>query len=36
MGRDDLHGEPFAVGDRVIVAGGYDQSPEWLKGGAGL
>jgi hypothetical protein len=28
-------GMPFCVGDRVIVTGGYDNDPEWLKGGPG-
>lgn len=25
----------FQVGDRVIVAGGYDMEPKWLAGGSG-
>lgn len=28
-------GKPFCVGDQVIVTGGYDNAPEWLKGGLG-
>ena len=32
---DDKAGQPFVVGQRVIVTGGYDQDPEWLAGGAG-
>jgi len=26
---------PFLVGERVIVTGGYDQNPVWLRGGVG-
>jgi hypothetical protein len=25
----------FRIGDRVQVAGGYDEKPEWLAGGEG-
>ena len=31
----NLDGIPFAVEDRVIVTGGYDQYPDWLQGGEG-
>jgi len=29
--QENLHGEPFVVGDRVSVSGGYDEFPHWLK-----
>jgi hypothetical protein len=29
--QENLHGEPFVVGDRVSVSGGYDEFPHSLK-----
>jgi hypothetical protein len=35
--RDYLRvkGDQFEVGDRVVVSGGYDYEPAWLRGGDG-
>jgi hypothetical protein len=30
-----VDGIPFAVGERVLVTGGYDQYPDWLQNGEG-
>ena len=30
-----MKGVQFEVGDRVVVAGGYDNEPAWLRGGDG-
>jgi hypothetical protein len=30
-----MNGDQFEVGDRVVVTGGYDYEPAWLRGGDG-
>jgi hypothetical protein len=35
VSQKNMDGIPFAVGDRVLVTGGYDQHPNWLQGGEG-